>query len=376
MSAVLRTLALEAPTLSPCRTVLDLFRHLRSFFAMNRAIPPPLDIVVFVAPHFNVSATTSFVDPFRVANYLAGKTRFTWSHVSLSGGIIESSSGLGVRTEPLPPQRQSAPWLVLVSTSWSPELHWSRALQTRLSQWAKGGAIIGGLDTGAMVLARAGLLKGKTATVHYEHIDAFMEVAPDTMVSESMFVSEDRVFSCSGGTASTDIALRLLHSVAGESLANAAARYLFHHDVRGEEHSQNPKGVEPMGYVTPGTVRAAVDIMEAHLESTLSIPEIAKRVGTSQRQLSRLFRQYVQKTPVEYYRDIRLDRARGLVTQTELQLGEIAAASGFNSAVHFSRAYGKRFGLSPSADRIQGRVPFEFRAWPMFKPDIKSGTVS
>jgi AraC family carnitine catabolism transcriptional activator len=89
-----------------------------------------------------------------------------------------------------------------------------------------------------------------------------------------------------------------------------------------------------------------------------------------------LFRQYVQKSPVEYYRDIRLDRARGLVTQTELKFSEIAEASGFNGQAHFSRAYRNRFGLTPTADRVEGRVPFEFRAWPMFKPDFKSEGVS
>ncbi len=126
-----------------------------------------------------------------------------------------------------------------------------------------------------------------------------------------------------------------------------------------------------MAHVTSGIVRAAIDVMEAHLETTLSIPQIAERPGTSQRQLSRFFRKYVQKTPVEYYLAIRPDRARGLVTQTELKLSKIVAASGFNSQVHFSRAYHQRFGLSASVDRIEGRVPFKFRAWPMYKPDLK-----
>ena len=84
--------------------------------------------------------------------------------------------------------------------------------------------------------------------------------------------------------------------------------------------------------------------MELHLENRISIREIAEELQVSQRQLSRLFQRYVQKSPVAYYRDIRLDRARGLVTQTELKFSEIAAASGFNSQVHFSRTYHQRFG--------------------------------
>ncbi|NRB03841.1 MAG: GlxA family transcriptional regulator [Rhodobacteraceae bacterium] len=330
------------------------------------------EIFAFVTPHFNVSATTSFIDPFRVANYLSGKTRFSWTLVSENGGEIEASNGMRVGTAPLKDVNERNPWLILVSSSWTPERFASRELGASLQKWQRSGAIIGGLDTGGILLAKSGLLKGKTATVHYEHIDAFIEMAPDTTVSENMFVQDERIFTCCGGTASTDAGLRLVHAVAGESVANATARYLFHHEVRGEGRSQNPKIVEPMGYVTSGVVRAAIDMMEAHLETTLSIPQIAERLGVSQRQLSRLFDQYVFKSPVAYYRDIRLDRARGLVTQTELKFSEIAAASGFNSQVHFSRAYSQRFGLTPSADRIEGRVPFEFRAWPMYKPDLKS----
>ena len=81
--------------------------------------------------------------------------------------------------------------------------------------------------------------------------------------------------------------------------------------------------------------------------------------------MDRLFAQYVGRSPVQYYRDIRLDRARGLVTQTTMPLIEIAYASGFSSQVHFSRTYKARFGLPPKKDRINGRIPFEFRAWPM-----------
>ena len=333
-----------------------------------------LQLLIYVAPHFNISATTSFVDPFRVVNYLSGSTRFSWVFVSEDGGRIESSSGITLETRAIQDLSRVDPWLVLVSTSWAPERTISRHMQAALRKWSGQGALLGGLDTGAIVLARAGLLTDRTATVHYEHIDAFIELAPNTDVSENLFVVDDRVFTCCGGTAATDIALRLVHSVAGESLTNATARYLFHHDVRDEDQSQNPKGVEPMGYTTPGAVREAIDIMEANLETPISIPQIAKRLNLSQRHLARLFTKYVQKSAVAYYRDIRLDRARGLVTQTELKLGEIAAAAGFNSQVHFSRAYSARFGLSPSTDRIEGRVPFEFRAWPMFKPDIKTAT--
>lgn len=116
--------------------------------------------------------------------------------------------------------------------------------------------------------------------------------------------------------------------------------------------------------------------MEDHLEAPLSIAMICQRLGVSHRQLNRLFANYVRKTPVLYYRDIRLDRARGLVTQTNLSMAEIAQASGFGGQVHFSRAYKERFGLPPTRDRVEGRIPFEFRAWPMHRKAAGTGAAS
>ena len=58
---------------------------------------------------------------------------------------------------------------------------------------------------------------------------------------------------------------------------------------------------------------------------------------------------------------------RGLVTQTDMKLSEVAVACGFANQANFSRAYRERFGLPPRADRVEGRVPFELRAWPMHR---------
>lgn len=327
-----------------------------------------LNLVILVTPYFNLAATMSFIDPFRAANYLTGSTTFRWHVLSAEGGMVMSSSGLAIETAALTETVPAKADLVLVSSSWTPEQSYSDVTTSALNRWAREGAIVGGIDTGAFVLANAGLLKNRRATSHYEHIDALMEMAADTAVCEDLFVVDGRLFTCCGGTAASDAALHYLSEFSGPSIANAAARYVFHHDVRGAGRSQNPKRVEPTGHVTPSTVRKAIDLMEANLEDPIPIPEICKRVAISQRQLGRLFTQYVHKTPVEYYRDIRLDRARGLVTQTEMKLSEVAAASGFNSQVHFSRCYQQKFGLAPNKDRIEGRVPFEFRAWPMHNP--------
>lgn len=335
----------------------------------------PAEIALLLAPGFNVGATMAFIDPFRAANYLDGAQRFRWGFYSVAGGPCEASNGAHVDTADLG-DAPKIPLQAVVSTSWTPERHAPPPLLAVLRRWAAAGTLMGGIDTGAFVLAAAGLLEGRRATVHYEHIDAMGELYPDVQVTETLCTFDAGRFTCAGGLAAADCALRLLAEHTTPALANRAARYLFHPGLRPDDASQNPGAAEPFGATVPEILRTAVRMMEEHLEDPLQIPDLARLLGVSQRQLNRLFSRYTRKSPVAYYRDIRLDRARGLVTQTDLPMSEVAIASGFGTQVHFSRAYRAQFGLSPSEDRVEGRIPFEFRAWPMHRGTKKNKQAS
>lgn len=325
----------------------------------------PTNIRMLVLPDFNLSATAGFIDPFRAANYLEGAGLFRWVFVSDGGGPVRASNGVRIVTEPLKKFDSAKADFLIVSSSWQPEAHVSGAILSALRSAVLSQSTVGGLDTGAFVLAQAGLLDGQRATVHYEHIDAFIELFPETEVCETLWVLDGQRLSCCGGAAAMECALHIVKQLHGAALANAAARYLFSQPLRGHNAPQNPQDAEPLGATVPDKVRQVIRLMEEHLETPLPIRDLCRRIRVSHRQLDRLFSQYVGKTPALYYRDIRLDRARGLVTQTNLPMTEIAYASGFSSQVHFSRAYKDRFGLAPSKDRIEGRISFEFRAWPM-----------
>lgn len=333
----------------------------------------PVRVHLLLTPDFNLAATMGFVDPFRAANYLEGVTLFRWRFLSETGGLLRASNGASVETTALAQVQGERPDFLIVSSSWDPVTHMSAPISAALRAADKTRATLGGIDTGAFLLARAGLLKGHRATVHYEHIDAFQEMFPEIEVTETLWVFDGARVTCCGGVAAGELALHIVQRLHGPRLANAAARYLFSQALRDHTAPQNPQDSEPLGARVPATVRRAIRTMEAHLETPLTIAALCERIGLSQRQLDRLFARHVGKTPALYYRDIRLDRARGLVTQTELTMAEVAYASGFSSQVHFSRAYRDRFGLPPSKDRIEGRIPFEYRAWPMHRKGKERG---
>ena len=296
-------------------------------FATVNAMLSATSLLVIVTPSFNMSATVGFLDPFRAFNYLNGQTVFHWTVASVQGGSCRASNGLSIDTLPLPEVTDRAFDIVALSSSWTPESHGSKSLQGALRHWAREGRTLVGLDTGAFILAEAGLLGGRRATVHYEHIDAFKELYPDTDVTEELFVLDGNRITCCGGAAATDVALHVIRAQLGEAQANAAARYIFHQRLRPEGSPQNPAAAEPLGSTVPVLVRRAITLMEKNLEEPLPIPVLCARLDVSQRHLDRLFARHIQRSPTLYYRDIRLDRARGLVTQTELSISEIAIAS-------------------------------------------------
>ena len=324
----------------------------------------PCVIGMLLLPDFNAMAAHAFMDPFRAANYLRGASIYRWPLLSLDGEAVTASNGLAVTEVTAFDDSTEELDFLVVNASWTPERFRGRGLQSWLRRQARSGVVMCGIDTGAFVLAYAGLLNGHRATTHYEHMDAYGELFPDSQIEDSLFVLDRDRLTCCGGLAAADMALEIIRQQQGLDLANAAARYIFHDRLRPGDEGQQPTTREPVGYAAPARLREAIILMERNLEQPLSIRELVAQLGLSQRQLERLFRRHTGVSPVRYYVDVRLDRARGLVTQTELPIVDVAAACGFGSAAQFTRTYKQRFGLVPSKDRIESRVPFQFRSFP------------
>lgn len=321
-------------------------------------------IGMLLLPGFNGLAAHAMIDPFRAANYLHGKPVYHWKWLSLDREPVIASNGLKISNTRCYSDCADKLDYVVINASWSPENYRSPALAGWLRKQASMGSILVAIDTGAFLLGYAGLIKGYRVTVHYEHIAAFRELFRDTVVSDTLYILDRDRLSCCGGQASADLGLEILYSNHGLDLANGAARYIFHERLRPQTEGQLSRKHEPVGHSIPPNLLDAIVLMERNLEEPLSLPEIARHAGLSSRQLERVFRIYTGMTPIRYYVDVRLDRARGLVTQTEMTMVEIASACGFRSAAHFSRAYKKRFTLAPMKDRFQGRIPFHFRSFP------------
>jgi len=322
----------------------------------------PLSIGMLLLPAFNSMAAHAFIDPFRAANYLQVETLYNWQFLSLEGAEVSASNGLTLsKTTPYKKTKHEFDLLV-VNSSWTPEAFQDEALRTWLRLLARDGVSLAGIDTGAFVLAYAGLLDGFSATVHLEHAASFREFFPNTHLLETLYCIDKNRLSCAGGLAAADLSLELIKNHHGQQLANATANYILKDRLRHANEQQRTWTYPPLKSHTPSELKSAIHMMQENLEQALSLVRLAERLGVSQRKLERDFKKHFGVTPNRYCLSLRLERAYSLLTQTELSVSEIASACGFNSSEHFTRAYKKQFRTLPSVDKKEGRIPFQWRS--------------
>jgi transcriptional regulator GlxA family with amidase domain len=226
----------------------------------------------------------------------------------------------------------------------------SKKLLGWLRREARKGPPVAGLCTAAFTLAKAGLLDGKRATIHWENQDSFAEEFPDVELTKSVFVVDDKRLTTAGGTSSIDLMLQLIADDNDEQLANAVADQLIYSSIRTDQDTQRLSVPTRIGVRHP-KLSQVIQIMEQNIEEPISPSILAKDVGMSTRQLERLFRRYLNRSPKRYYMELRLQKARNLLMQTDMSVINVALACGFASPSHFSKCYRAHYDTTPYRER-------------------------
>lgn len=160
--------------------------------------------------------------------------------------------------------------------------------------------------------------------------------------------------SACGGMAVLDLLLALLSRDHGAELAGAVSEELVVERIREGNERQRIPLKNRLGSSHPKLTQAVL-LMEANIEEPLTTDEIAQHVCVSRRQLERIFKQYLNRVPSQYYLELRLNRARQMLMQTSKSIIQIGLSCGFSSGPHFSSAYRNFFGVTPREDRNQRR---------------------
>lgn len=307
-------------------------------------------------PQFSMLPFTSAVEPLRAANRLTGEPLYDWRSVTADGRQVQSSSHMTLLPDGGLDDCGRPDFLIVVAGLEVQRLRNSSVIAA-LRRLARNGSRIGALSTGSYLLAWAGLLDGFRCTVHWENLDAFREDFPDLDITGELFEVDGARLTCSGGTASMDMMLSLIAETHGRDLAAQVAEQFMHERIRDTHEHQRMSLQGRLGISHPKLLQV-VSLMEQNLEEPLARSELARLAGLSTRQLERLFRRYLGRTPTRYYLELRLHRARALLTQTAMSILNVALACGFVSASHFSKCYREFFHKMPREERQQsGRAP-------------------
>ncbi|MEQ6888725.1 GlxA family transcriptional regulator [Halomonas sp. CS7] len=317
---------------------------------VSRTAAAPQTIGFLLMDDFTLISLASAIEPLRMANQLAGRELYRWFTLSLDGAPVKASDGLQVTpdagtTVPL------AMDTVIVCGGVGPQRSVPREYVTWLQSQARQSRRLGAVCTGTWALARAGLLDGYEASVHWECLAAMQEAFPKVALTTRLFsIDRDRATS-SGGTAPLDMMLTLIGRDHGRELAAGISEMFIYDRVRNEQDQQRVPLKHVLGTTQPRLLEI-VALMEANLEEPISLDELADYVNVSRRQLERLFQKNLHCSPSRYYLKLRLTRARQLLKQTAMSIIEVSSACGFVSTPHFSKCYREYFGIPPRDERL------------------------
>ena len=309
----------------------------------------PTSVGFILVPGFALMSYAAAVEPLRAANQLSGETLYRWWHASPTGEPVAASSGVVIAPDESAGDIRATD-MVFVCAGGNPATVDAPQLLALLRRLARRGIVIGGISGGPYLVAKAGLLDGRRATLHWEHAPAFREAFPRVDVAASLFEIDGNRITCSGGISALDMMVALIARDHGRKLAAAVGDWFLHTNIRDGMGPQRMDMRFRLGVSNEKLLRI-LPAMESNLEAPLARKELARLAGLSLRQLERHFRHRVGRGIHRHYLLLRLERARQLLRETSLPIFDIAVATGFGSASQFSRAFTGAFGSAPGAMR-------------------------
>lgn len=309
----------------------------------------PRRFIFLLLDRFTMLSFACAIEPLRIANRVLGRQAYVWKLAGESGRETACSNGAAFRLD-MGLDEIEREDTVLVCGGIDVQQATTRPILNWLRREARRGAAIGGLCTGAYTVARAGLLDGRRATIHWENQDSFLEEFPDVTLTKSVFVIDGNRMTTAGGTASIDLMLKIIAADHGEDVANTVADQLIYSSIRTDQDIQRLSIPTRIGVRHP-KLSQVIQMMEQNIEDPISPADLAADVGMSTRQLERLFRRYLNRSPKRYYMELRLQKARNLLMQTDMSVINVALACGFASPSHFSKCYRAHYRTTPYRER-------------------------
>lgn len=304
-----------------------------------------------IYPGFQIMSLST-MSVVEMANRIYGAPVYELVLASENGGPVATSMGAAIETSPL-----GATDYDTVIVSAPAIIGRSSPAMLDFLRDAEGGAArrVVAHCTGAFVLAEAGLLDGRRATTHWAYARELQRRYPKIKVEEDRIFIEDRgVWTSAGMTAGIDLALALVEADLGVELARSVARSLviYHRRAGGQSQHSSLLELEPKS----DRIQAVLTYAQRHLETPLTVEQLAEAAHLSPRQFSRAFTAETGQSPAKAVENLRVEAARLAIEDGRHTIDEIARMTGFGDRERMRRAFLRTLGQPPQVLRRNARL--------------------
>jgi transcriptional regulator GlxA family with amidase domain len=316
-------------------------------------------VVVLAYDNVLLLDVASSVQTFSTYNVLLapmGEPAYTVRVVSAKGGLIDTSAGVPIMSEPLPDLGQIEIDTLMVCGG----IGRHQALQDeRLLSWLRAAAPrarrVCSVCSGAFILAATGLLSGRRVVTHWKYCSDLRAAHPDLRVEDdALFVQDGRFWTSAGVTAGIDLTLALLKEDHGHARTMEVARHMVVFLKRPGGQSQFSQLLAGQSSAREGFADL-IEWMSEHLGEVLDVERLAERAHMSPRHFTRVFREQMHCPPAKFVERMRVETARRLLEETPLQVTAVAERCGFGDEERMRRAFLRQLKVSPSAYRERFR---------------------
>jgi transcriptional regulator GlxA family with amidase domain len=333
---------------------LSLLSHRQSGKHRYMDVDPARQVTVVVFDGCALLDVAGPTEVFRMASLLGAQPGYRIVVVSPDGGIVRCDSGITLVADMAvaDASREGRTDTLLVAGGFGVERFTEDPKMLdelrRISAQARRTTSV---CTGALALARAGLLDGYRATTHWAQCDMLQLNHPAvTVEADRIYVHDDDRWTSAGVTAGIDLALALVDDDHGVELAHSVAGALVVFARRPGGQAQFSVQLQAHPAHTPALAELQRWLPD-HLSEDLGVESLARRTEMSPRSFARIFRREIGTTPAVFIEQLRVEAAKRLLASSDLTIRAVALRVGFGSSEILHRAFTRRVGTTPSSYR-------------------------
>src|SRR6267378_4480862 len=303
-----------------------------------------------VLPGFQMMSVAA-LSVFELANKEIGESVYDVHLLSETGGLIRSSIGISVATEPF--DHANFDTLMVGGSAVAGSV--TPGVVKFLRKAVERSRRVASTCVGAFVLAEAGLLDGRRATTHWNRARDLQARFPKVKVEEDrIFIVDGPVWTSAGMTAGIDLALAMIEKDLGAGVARMVARkqVVYHRRAGGQSQFSALLELEPKS----DRIQSALAYAKRNLDKTLTVGQLAAAAHLSPRQFSRAFQVETGQSPAKAVENLRVEAARLMMEQSRHPIDAIARQTGFADRDRMRRAFLRAFGQPPQVVRRNARA--------------------